>query len=202
DRQRVLRGQAHRAGEAGCSAAVLARVAPGADLARILHRGAGLRAGQQVDLQQVWIPVMADRGGGGVAVGEPVTATLGAAVAEQLVALGVAAALVDCALVVPDTQHLAFVAAADELAQLRVGDAGRTGGAAVLAFIQFQRSAPWRPCCTGPSTCQASSDAGTSKASSGTRNQRGSSMASLLPPKPNTASVPGSASRAAASFMR
>src|SRR6185437_8358596 len=100
----------------GGGAAVLARVAPGADLARILHRGAGVRAGEQVDLQQMRIAVMADRGGGGVAIGEPVAATLGAAVAEQLVALGVAVALVDRALVVPEAQHLAFVAAVDEQA--------------------------------------------------------------------------------------
>src|SRR3546814_9420976 len=40
-RHRAARRRQHRAGEAGLLRAVLARVAVGADLARVLHRGAG-----------------------------------------------------------------------------------------------------------------------------------------------------------------
>jgi len=54
-----------------------------------------MRAGEQVHLQQVRVAVVADRGGGWVAVGKPVAAALGATVAEQLVAFGVALAPVD-----------------------------------------------------------------------------------------------------------
>src|SRR6185312_6495197 len=91
----IARRQAHRAGEAGRGAAVLARIIPGTDLAGVLHPLAGLVASQQVDLQPRRGGAVADRGGGGEAFGEEIAHARGATLAEELVALRIAFAVVD-----------------------------------------------------------------------------------------------------------
>ena len=82
---------------------------------------------------------MADRGGGRKPFGEEIAHAAGAAVAEVLVALGVAVAVVDRAEIIPDPQHVARLARGDEAVQLLVGQPGGGDGTAVFALVQLDR---------------------------------------------------------------
>ena len=139
NREHVVAGEAHGAGKTRRRAAVLARIAPGADLTRIFHALAGLIAGQQVNLQPVRRAMMTDGAGRGKAVGEEIAHAGGATVAELLVALGIARAFIDGAEVIPQAQHMSLRALFKEVTKLGVGCVGGAFGAIVLALVQFDR---------------------------------------------------------------
>src|SRR4249920_776085 len=86
--------------------AVLARIAPGAELARILQRRPAHARRDPVHTQHTASVAHADRRRRGKPVGERAALAFGAAAAEFAVALGVAVARIDRVEVVPDAQYV------------------------------------------------------------------------------------------------
>src|SRR5690606_29355987 len=126
--------------------AVLARVAVGADLARVLQRRARGGGGQPVHLQHAGLVAAADRGRRRQALGREVAQPARAADAELAVALVVALAVGDRVQVVPDAQQVRGVAGLDEGGQAGVGvggggdDAGRVVATGERAFVHLDHA--------------------------------------------------------------
>ena len=135
-RHAAARRRQHGPGETGRLPAVLARIAIGADLARILHRRAGFARGQPVDLDHSLVVAAADRGGGGQAGGVEIAHAARAPDAELAIAFRIAVAQGDGVQIVPDAQQLRSVAATHELDQRGIGAVGRRFDADV-ALVDF-----------------------------------------------------------------
>ena len=129
-----------RAGEGRRGRSVLARIAPGADLARVLDGDAADTRGETVDLQHASTVTATDRGSGRKAVARAFAETARPPAAEVAVAFLVTGAVIDRVEVVPQAQHfgtrLAVEAAAiDQRGDLAVGAFGRGIKATGVAFI-------------------------------------------------------------------
>ena len=132
DRGGARQQQRHRAagrwkhcpGETGRLRAVLARVAVGTELARVLQRHAGCLGREPVDLQPAPAVEAADRGGGRQPAGVERTQPAGAADTEAAIALVVLFADGDAVEVVPDPQQLRVPALRGEFEKLAVSGFG------------------------------------------------------------------------------
>jgi len=135
-----MAGTAHRAREGRRGRSVFARIAPGADLARILDCRTGRARGQPVDLQHGHAVAAADGAGRGEAFAVQFAHAGRAAGAEVLVALVVAGAVVDRGQIVPDAQQMRPALCAREPRQLPVGRLGRRGQVRMVGFGHFDRA--------------------------------------------------------------
>ena len=173
-RHRAARRRQHRAREARRLRAVLARVAVGADLARILDRRAGRARGQPVDLQRARVVAAADRGRRRQRARVEVAQAARAADAELAVAFVVAVAQGDRVEVVPDAQQVRVplprtkrsgarrrVAASRDAARCRRRRPRRSRSRRTAARRRWpRRSSPSRPRATGALARQTSNGAG------------------------------------------
>ena len=106
--QQLAGRRARGAGKRGSDRAVLTRIRPRTDLARILDRHAFLARRQSVDLQGAYTVATSDRGCRRIAVAGSRAQASCPATAEVPIALVVAVAFVDRIHVVPQTQDVAM----------------------------------------------------------------------------------------------
>ncbi len=142
-------GRKHRPREAGGLGSVAARVAVGAELARVLQRRAGRGGRQPVDLQGPAPVEPADRRGRrehrGVEAAQPV----GPAHAEAAVALRIVLAQGDRVQVVPHPQQVRMAVAGDEAEHAPVGGGRGRFQSTGVRLVQFDR-AELQPAALGP----------------------------------------------------